>query len=364
MLRLIRYRLLSRTLLLLPVLGLSLTPAQSGELPDGFADMSSDVQAVILEYMFFPEQANKVWGQDLLLPSPHTLVKYLDDFHTQVIVDFGLGKIHVENRGSQDPQSAIRHAIKAVLLTPADPTAVDLYTAAEFGLTGKPFLAGKVLDNTGKSIEFPWRAEQYADWLVANKLQRTSNGFIVSLDMVSNYLLLSASEYKDSVARASYRYSLPPSLILAIIETESSFNPFAISPAPAYGLMQVMIASAGKDVYERIYQTHTRPTATDLMNPHTNIDIGSGYLAILRDVYLGNIQGEERQDYCIIAAYNGGAGNLLRTFHSDRNKAIARINAMSPTEVYRTIVTSHPKAETRQYLQKVTKARSRYEGRS
>ena len=362
MLRFFQARRYRRAVLCLAATLCSLTPVQSGELPDGFADMSSDVQAVILEYMFFPEQANKVWGNDLLLPSPHTLVKYLDDFHTQVIVDFGLGRIHVENRGSQDPASAIRHAIKAVLLTPADPTAVDLYTAAEFGLTGKPFLAGKVLDNSGQSIEYPWRAEQFADWLVQNRLQRTRDGYQVSLQMVKNYLQLSAREYQDSVSRASYRYSLPPSLILAIIETESSFNPFAISPAPAYGLMQVMIASAGKDVYERVYQIPGRPSATDLMNPHTNIDIGSGYLAILRDVYLGNIQGQERQDYCIIAAYNGGAGNLLKTFHSDRNQAVARINAMSPSEVYRTIVSRHPKAETRQYLQKVTSARSRYEG--
>jgi membrane-bound lytic murein transglycosylase C len=337
------------------------SPLQASELPEGFADMSSDVQAVILEYMFFPEQANRVWGQDLLMPSAHTLVKYLDDFHTQVIVDFGLGKIRVENRGSQDPQAAIRHAIQAILLTPADPTAVDLYTAADFGLTGKPFLAGKVLDNNGQSIEYLWRAQQYANWLVANRLQATRGGYDVSMDMVSNYLAISARDYQQEVGQASSRYRLPPALILAIIETESSFNPFAISPAPAYGLMQVMSATAGRDVYERIYQKSGRPGATDLMNPNINIDIGSGYLAILRDVYLGGVQGELRQEYCVIAAYNGGAGNLLKTFHTDRQKAVARINAMSPQQVYQTIVNSHPKAETRQYLQKVTRARASYE---
>nr|MDC2856044.1 transglycosylase SLT domain-containing protein [Ningiella sp. W23] len=36
------------------------------------------------------------------------------------------------------------------------------------------------------------------------------------------------------------------------METESSFNPHAVSSSNAYGLMQVIPATAGRDVYQKI----------------------------------------------------------------------------------------------------------------
>jgi len=56
----------------------------SAELPDNFSELSDDVQAVILEYTFFAEQADQVWGDEFQQSSIHSMVKYLDDFHTRV----------------------------------------------------------------------------------------------------------------------------------------------------------------------------------------------------------------------------------------------------------------------------------------
>ena len=97
-----------------------------------------------------------------------------------------------------------------------------------------------------------------------------------------------------------------------------------------------------------------------MFNAQNNIEVGSGYLSILRDVYLRGIENAYSQEYCMIAAYNGGAGQLLRSFDRDRKKAIAKINRMTPAEVFRFIVNHHPKHESRNYLKKVIRFKKKY----
>ena len=144
------------------------------------------------------------------------------------------------------------------------------------------------------------------------------------------------------------------------METESSFNPFAVSHAGAYGLMQVMQRTAGADVFQRIHRRNDQPSRNYLLNPQNNVDTGTAYLSILRDVYLKDVQGWQKKEYCMIAAYNGGTGNLLKTFSSDRRRAVDMINRMSADQVYQAIVKRHPKAESRNYLKKVTQFKRKY----
>ena len=66
---------------------------------------------------------------------------------------------------------------------------------------------------------------------------------------------------------AARRYNLEPELIYAIIETESSFNPYAVSHANAYGLMQVVASTAGRDVFERVRKIPGQPTSQQLFDP-------------------------------------------------------------------------------------------------
>ncbi len=62
----------------------------------------------------------------------------------------------------------------------------------------------------------------------------------------------------------------------------------------------------------------------------------------------------------MITAYNGGAGSVLRVFSSDKDRAFSVINEMSPGQVYQTLTSKHPSAESRRYLYKVSTAQRSY----
>jgi len=96
---------------------------------------------------------------------------------------------------------------------------------------------------------------------------------------------------------------LKPNEILAIIWSESSGNPKAINPAdPSYGLMQVTIA-IGRKFSMRV------TTPADLMDPDTNIEAGSGFLAHLKTAYAESYPLTD-PNCAWVAAYNEGEPNL------------------------------------------------------
>lgn len=119
------------------------------------------------------------------------------------------------------------------------------------------------------------------------------------------------------VRRASRKYGVDESLILAIMQTESSFNPYAVSRSDALGLMQVVQHTAGKDVFRSQGKSGT-PSRSFLFDPASNIDTGTAYLAMLNNVYLGGIDNPTSRRYAVITAYNGGAGSVLRVFRMIR----------------------------------------------
>ena len=146
------------------------------------------------------------------------------------------------------------------------------------------------------------------------------------------------------------------------METESSFNPYAISPIPAVGLMQIVPTSAGRDTWRFLKKEDRIPSKQYLFDADNNIEMGSAYLHLLQSRYLENIKNQVSREYCVIAAYNTGSGNVLNTFSKDRKKAVDIINRMSPEAVYRKLRNSLPYQEARRYIMKVTEAKKRYVG--
>ncbi|MFA0087186.1 transglycosylase SLT domain-containing protein [Vibrio sp. 10N.261.51.F12] len=190
---------------------------------------------------------------------------------------------------------------------------------------------------------------------------------VVSLKirMPSDSLKKRIDPYLSDIYHQSEVFNIKPELVLAIMHSESSFNPTARSPIPAFGLMQVVTTSAGHDVNRIVHKVDKPMNEADLYKPSYNIQAGTGYLDILNTRYLREIEDPKSREYCVIAAYNTGAGNVAKAFGERRIKSAAmKINTMTPDQVYDTLINNLPYEETINYLKKVTKRQKDYAAES
>lgn len=166
-----------------------------------------------------------------------------------------------------------------------------------------------------------------------------------------------ASRYQPLAEKESKKWDIDQALVMAIMHSESAFRPKAKSHIPAFGLMQVVPTSAGHDVNKRIHNIDSPMPIADLYQPPKNVATGTAYLHILNDKYLRSIKDDQSRLYCVIAAYNTGAGNVARAFNPDRSTSIKKaakiINTLSPQQVYDHLVANLPYDETKNYLRKV-----------
>lgn len=177
-----------------------------------------------------------------------------------------------------------------------------------------------------------------------------------------NRIRKKVQEYKPWVDRNAERFALSEDIVMAIIHTESYFNPLARSHIPAFGLMQIVPGTAGKDAAAKLGQKPRVLTAHYLYNPKHNIEIGAAYLSVLYYDYLKDIKNPESRLYYTIAAYNAGPSSVARAFvdRASFQDAVEVINRMNPDQVLERLLKAAPTEETRQYVGKVLKRRNFY----
>lgn len=311
------------------------------------------------------------WGEkEVKVPEQKRYVKYTQNYMSRAIVDFDRGLVVVETLDEKTPKDSLKTALVTTLLTPDDPRAVDLFSDKAVTLTSDkpPYLLGLVMDEQGQAIRTPAQAEVFAARrLESGTMTRTvdQNGTAkqalrVELPMVANFSHRQAEKYRATVTRFADQYQVSPSLIFAVIRTESNFNPFAVSSAPAYGLMQLVPSSGGRDAYRRAKGKDVIPSRDYLFDPEQNIELGSAYLSVLSSTQLEQIDNQVSREYCVISAYNTGPRNVFKAFSQSPTEAIAQINALQPPAVYERLRAHLPYQETRDYLVKVVTARKQF----
>ena len=177
---------------------------------------------------------------------------------------------------------------------------------------------------------------------------------------VSGDSLARSEAYQGLIGTFAKRYDLDPTLLNAIIQSESNFNTGLVSPKKAVGLMQVLPSTASGEVHRYLYGKKGGISKAELHNPEVNIRYGTTYLHILKQNYFGGITNRLSREYCVVAAYNMGPNRVVKTFGPNPQAAAQVINSMSSEEVYQHLVSRLPKRETRMYVAKVRSLREKY----
>jgi soluble lytic murein transglycosylase len=136
--------------------------------------------------------------------------------------------------------------------------------------------------------------------------------------------------YRPLIDDIAHKADLPPAFVRAIAREESSFDANAVSPANAYGLIQLIRPTA---------RTYARPLGLpsdpdSLKKPEINLRIGTAFMRYLWDRYRAN-------PAVIPSAYNAGPGATDRWLR-ERGKL--------PLDEW---VESIPYTETRRYTRRV-----------
>jgi len=195
------------------------------------------------------------------------------------------------------------------------------------------------------------------------------NGFLIQskpfdtdkvIEKVDSAAIPSSVGLEGLVEAAAIAGGVDSSLALSIAKVESNFNPNAVSSSNAVGLMQLKMDTAVRDIYESIYQKTVLPDSKTLFDPKENAKLGVAYLLLIQKKYFKDILDREKLEYCTIAAYNAGAGTVLRTFHDDKTEAMKVINTLPVDEVLRRLIFSMNSEQGRRYVLKVLDAKKAY----
>ena len=341
-------------------------------------EFNAYIEADRKAFAAFKEEVEKVWG-DYVGSSRKDWVEYGDGLGSRSKVDFEAGTATVEVVVNGDVETAQENLQQAVADLVSDKGKSSDYSVAlpdgeveePKPLSAKPVLEGQVATEDGQVVDAD-NAESFAQEVVAEAKVESKKvvgkdgkeriKVAVTFPLVPDHLRKRAEGYRELVAEYANRFELDPKLVFAVMHTESHFNPKARSHIPAYGLMQLVPTSGGREAYRYVYKKDEVLPAGYFFVPAQNIELGCGYLKYLRRRIFGKLDNDQKALYCMVAAYNTGAGNVSRAFTGKKaiRGAIPEIDKMGADEIYVYLEGNLPYEETRHYLKKVVERMALY----
>lgn len=323
-------------------------------------------------YDNFVKEMSAMWGGDNVVESTNKdWVEYSDDGSSRSKVDFEKGEVTLEiivtpdeSKSEEVIENKVEDKIKELLISRGKTKDYDTPREEAVPLQETPVLENQVQTPSGETISNNNIEEGVKEIMKETEIVKeeikgddgeTREVVVVKLDLAPNHIKTRAEKYKEEVEKYCRKYDVEPALAYAVMQTESSFNPKAKSYVPAYGLMQIVPASAGKDCAQSLKKSFSKPTANYLYEPENNIEMGVHYLYLLRKRYYTKVENPDSRDLCVIASYNTGAGNVARALRGDTkiSKAIPQINEMSYEELFK-YFEKKLLPETQNYIRKVT----------
>ena len=348
---------------------------QEAALQDYAAQTAEEFQAFVeadrKAFEAFQQEVEQKWG-DFVGSTKKDWVEYGDGLNSRSKVDFEKGEVQVEVVVNGDPEEVQANLQQAVAEVVTDKGSSSDYSVelpdgkvdSPKPLGDAPVLEGQVAAPGGRAVD-ETNAREFAEAVVQEGNVETEKVVgkdgkeriraLVTFPLVPDHLRTRAEKYQAEVARQAERFGLEPELVFAVIHTESHFNPKARSHVPAYGLMQLVPTSGGREAYKYVHKKDEVLPPSYFFVPAQNIELGCGYLDYLRRRVFKNVEDDQKALYCVVAAYNTGAGNVSRAFtgHTAVRKAIPQIEQMPADRLYGHLRQKLPYEETRHYLEKV-----------
>ena len=298
-----------------------------------------------------------LWGEAGVTSTEKNWVDYDENFSVRSNVDFKNGTMEIEALVPlkiSNPYERAKQSISEKMATSFMTKGIE-----QEGILTNQLKTAKGLYVTNKNLKnyihgnlFP-KINKVPTSITGND-GKTRLRFSARLSLVPGHLRIRAEKYRNPVLVNATRFSLEPQLIMAVIHTESYFNPFARSHAGAYGLMQVIPRYAGREAYQFIYRQDRIIAPPYLYQPVNNINLGSAYLYLLYNKHFADIQERDKRLYLTICGYNWGPTAI-------RRKIVQRyqVSFMTSDKLYRLLRDRTPK-ETSDYLKKITERSNTY----
>ena len=294
------------------------------------------------------QRVTERWGRFLESTVPQW-VQYSSDLNSEVVVEFEKGYVEIAVLQNIDDVSGIKTQQR---MQQELTKLIDFRTNPDL----PPLLSEQVnLNNVlleKKNIQQMW--PQIKSQVVVTPIrhvQKTQPRFrpipsekelplpkvkqVLRIPLAPNHIKKRAHNFLPLVQEYSKEFNLDPELVLAVIHTESYFNPRAKSSV-AYGLMQLVPKSGARDAYRKRFGKDRIVSADYLYEPRKNIELGTQYLQILQNKTFGSARDPLKIRYMSISAYNTGAGNVSRALTGTRSisKANKKARLMNSSEFY------------------------------